>query len=158
SPLVTYHDYHALSSGHGWQPDVSREGQAVVIRAFDGAVPYRLVADGGTFQPGGDWWWNFHYRAETARGLDDRGGPFHPGLYTVPLEPGERWTLVLTTEPSVELDTVRATPGHRPPALVAEQARQAALLARAGTANEHPIVRQLTLAADQFLVQRWGTP
>jgi glycogen debranching enzyme len=157
SPLVTYHDYHALSSGHGWQPDISRDGQAVVVRAFDGAVPYRLVADGGTFQQGGDWWWNFHYRAETARGLDDRGDLFNPGMYTVTLEPGERWTVVLTTEPSVDLDTVRAAPGQPAPALVAEQARQAALLARAGTAEKHQLVRQLTLAADQFVVQRWST-
>ncbi len=156
SPLVTYHDYHALSSGHGWQPRLAQEPHGVVVNAFEGAVPYHLLADGGTFSLGGDWWWNFHYRAETARGLDDRGDLFNPGIFTVTLEPGERWTLVLTTEPNVDLDAVRAAPGALPPALVAERARQAALLEQADVTGAHPLVQQLALAADQFVVERWG--
>ena len=157
TPLVTYHDYHSLSSGHGWQPGVAQEAHGIVVTAFEGAVPYHLLSDGGQFSAGGDWWWNFHYRAETARGLDDRGDLFNPGIFTVTLEPGERWTLVLTTGTNVDLAAVRAAPGTLPPSLLAEQARQATLLEQARATDAHPLVRQLTLAADQFVVERWGS-
>ena len=46
TPLVTYRDFHSLSRGSGWQPGVQSAPAGIEVRAFDGAVPYRLLADG----------------------------------------------------------------------------------------------------------------
>ncbi|HEX5504135.1 MAG TPA: glycogen debranching enzyme N-terminal domain-containing protein, partial [Thermomicrobiales bacterium] len=70
TPLVTYRDFHTLSSGKSWNPDCREVARGVEVRASAGARPYRLLASDGHFALGGDWYWNFHYREETARGLD----------------------------------------------------------------------------------------
>lgn len=146
TPLVTYRDFHALSSGGPWRPGVERAPGGAMIRAFEGARPFWLLSDVGRFVEGGDWYWNFLHQEETARGLDDRSDLYAPGRFIVSLARGERLTLVLTTEPDADLDGERA--------FVRAQARQQSLLERAGAAQAHPVVRQLVLAADQFIVSR----
>ncbi len=146
TPLVTYRDFHALRSGQGWQPRVVPEGSGITIRAFDGAVPFRLLVDGGRFTAGGAWWWNFLHREETARGLDDREDLYAPGTFLLSLQPGGSVTLVATTEGTPDLEGTRA--------LAAVRDRQKALLRQAGVERAHPVVQQLTLAADQFVVRR----
>jgi predicted glycogen debranching enzyme len=146
TPLVTYRSFHALASGPGWNIAVEASPRTATIHAFGGALPFRLLADAGEFRPGGAWWWDFHYREETARGLNDRGDLFAPGAFLAHLEPGETLTLVFTTEPDLALDGAAS--------LAAEQTRQRNLLVRADAARADPTVQQLVLAADQFLVKR----
>jgi predicted glycogen debranching enzyme len=146
TPLVTYRGFHRLSPGQGWEPGVEAASQKAIVHAFDGATPFALVASDGAFAPGGAWWWNFKYRAETERGLNDHGDLYAPGKFTTQLRGGGRFTLTLTTDAS-ELPQVDA-------AYAAVQERQRQLLRTAGVENAHRIVQQLTLAADQFIVQR----
>lgn len=146
TPLVTYHDFHALSRGEGWRLDVAAQPNGARIQAFEGAHPYWLLADGGQFQPGGDWYWNFFHREEAARGLDARSDLYAQGTFRVMLAPGQHWTLVLSAEERPYLDGERV--------LVLEQARQRDLLDRAAATHARPAVQQLVLAADQFLVRR----
>jgi predicted glycogen debranching enzyme len=146
TPLVTYRDFHALRSGQGWQPQVIADASGLTIQASDEAVPLRLMAEGGTFTPGGTWWWNFLRREETARRLDDREDLYAPGSFLLPIQPGGSVTLVATTEGIPDLEGTRA--------LTAVQDRQKALLRQAEVEHAHPVVQQLTLAADQFVVRR----
>ena len=146
TPLVTYRGFHGLASGQGWQPGVEANRQAATIWAFDGAVPYSLVASDGQFVPGGVWWWNLKYRAEHERGLNDCGDLYAPGAFSTTLQPGSRFALTLTTEPGDHRfeDTLYAAAAER----------QKQLLRTAGAEEAHPVVQQLTLAADQFIVER----
>jgi len=150
TPLVTYRDVHALSHGQGWQPGVAAHLRGAEIRAFDGAAPFYLLADNARFAPGGDWYWNLRYREETARGLDDHGDLFAPGAFSLTLSPGSRATLTFTTDADADPDGEQA--------LAAARARQEDLLRRADARQAHPVVRQLTLAADQFIVARRPAP
>ncbi|MGO8946374.1 MAG: amylo-alpha-1,6-glucosidase [Ktedonobacterales bacterium] len=150
TPLVTYRGFHSLSSGQGWQPGVEASSQEATIYAFDGAVPFKLVASDGTFAPGGAWWWNFKYRAETERGLNDHGDLYAPGTFSTYLQSGGRFALTLTTDTSQR--------GFDGTALSDIRQRQLQLLRTAGVENAHPVVQQLTLAADQFIVQRQTAP
>jgi predicted glycogen debranching enzyme len=145
TPLVTYRDFHTLRSGRGWQPRVVPESSGIAIQACDAAVPFRLIAARGRFAPAGGWWWNFLHREETARGLDDRSDLFAPGSFILSLPPGGSAALVCTTE---------ETPSADADALGAAQRRQKALLRQAEVGGAHPVVQQLTLAADQFVVRR----
>ena len=150
TPLATYRGFHGLSSGQGWQLGVEASSQAVTIRAFDGAIPYSLMATDGQFVPSGAWWWNLKYRAESERGLNDCGDLYAPGAFSAPLQQGARFALTLTTVPGEHRfdDSLYA----------AASERQKHLLRTAGVENAHPVIQQLTLAADQFIVERMPTP
>lgn len=145
TPLVTCRDFHLLRPGGGWRPETRADASSVTIGA-GGATPYRVLAPGGRFVQDGRWWWNFLHREERSRGLDDREDLYAPGEFVLSLSPGEPVALVATVEDGPDLDAARA--------LRAALDRQGALLRRAGTERADPIVRQLTLAADQFIVRR----
>ncbi|HKX17071.1 MAG TPA: amylo-alpha-1,6-glucosidase [bacterium] len=150
TPLVTRRDFHALRSGAGWHPDVRTAGSGITVRA-DGAVPYRVLAPRGRFTAAGTWWWNFLHREETARGLDDGEDLYAPGTFAYTLSRNEPVVLIATAEETGAEDT----PDLDAEAALAEvRARQQALLRLADTERREPVVRQLTLAADQFIVRR----
>jgi glycogen debranching enzyme len=146
TPLVTYHGFHALASGQGWVINTEPADQSVVIHAFPGAVPFRLLTDSGRFTPGGAWWWDFKYRQETERGLHDEGDLYAPGVFSIELQAGRATTLILTTEMGAVDESETA--------LTKAQARQERLLQTAGLESAHPLAQQLALAADQFIVER----
>ncbi len=146
TPLVTYRSFHSLSSGQGWQLGVEPQPRGVTVRAFEGARPFRLLADDGQFTPGAGWWWNFAYREETARGLDDHGDLYGIGTFTTTLTPGASYALTLTAE--------AGEPARAGDARAAAEDRQRQLLRAAAAEAAHPVVQQLTLAADQFIVGR----
>jgi predicted glycogen debranching enzyme len=146
TPLVTYHSFHALASGHDWRIGIEPQANGAVIHAFDGATPFWLLSDRAERKPGGGWWWDFRHRAESERGLADRGDLFAPGSFLAHLNPGEAVTAVYTTESDPELDAAAT--------LASAQQRQRSLLKQASAENADPIVQQLVLAADQFLVSR----
>ncbi|HEU4531200.1 MAG TPA: amylo-alpha-1,6-glucosidase [Steroidobacteraceae bacterium] len=144
SPLCTWRDYHSQWRGGG-DFAVTASGSGCSIRAHDHAALYRLAVDRGRFHALGTWYWDFRHRAESARGLDDREDLFLPGVFRLTLEPGESATFTVTTERDEPL------PGSR--ALDAERARERALLGGVD-ADAPEWIRQLHLAADQFLVRR----
>ena len=146
TPLVTYHTFHALASGQGWNMRIDTEELGATVHAYDGAIPFSMRSDRGEFRPGGAWWWDFGHRAETERGLGDRGDLYAPGSFVVRLEPGEAVALVFSADPQHDVDAATS--------LAAAQQRQHDLLERANALDADPVVQQLVLAADQFLVAR----
>ena len=146
TPLVTYRSFHALASGQGWDFGVDAQERGATIRAYEGAAPFWLRSDKAEFRPDGSWWWGFHHRGEAERGLADRGDLFAPGVFLARLDPGATVALIYSTDPEIDLDAASS--------LAAAKERQQSLLTRAGVANADPVVQQLVLAADQFLVAR----
>ena len=143
SPLCTYRDYHAHSRG-GWQLASTPVPEGLRIDAFPGARPFRLLCAEATCEPRGDWFWNFHHRVEAERGLDSVEDLFRPGEFLIDLDVGGMATFICTAESGAV-----AAPSA---ALQADQRRRAALLQP--VLREPGWVRQLTLAADQFIVAR----
>ncbi len=143
SPLCTYRDFHSHARG-GWEPGLRPTSGGVELTAFDGAQPYRVVADRADFEERRDWFWNFHHRVETYRGLDDTEDLFRPGEFRARLDEGDSVTLVCSSETD--------NPARARVALAAERERQQALLH--GCPKDDDVRRQLTLAADQFVVRR----
>jgi len=145
TPLLTQRDFHLLGPG-AWRPNVWADGSRVAVDSGAASRPYRLIAPQGRFGPDGVWWRNFLHREETARGLDDREDLYAPGVFDITLGPGESRALIATAEDDPDLSPARA--------LAAAQDRQRMLVRRARAENADPVVRQLTLAADQFIVRR----
>ncbi|MFW6076017.1 MAG: amylo-alpha-1,6-glucosidase, partial [Chloroflexota bacterium] len=144
TPLVTYRDFHALTSGEGWAPSLDADEQSVTVTAFEGSTPFSMGADTGAFRTGGDWYWNFRRREETARGLNDHEDLYAVGQFAAELAPGKSLHLRLSSESAPSDDATESL--HRE--------RQHALIEVAGSTHSSPEIQQLTLAADQFIVSR----
>jgi predicted glycogen debranching enzyme len=143
TPLCTYRDYHSHHRGHR-ESLVTPLGNGVRVDAYFGAQPYRLLADRGSCVLAPDWHWNFKHRAESERGLDDVEDLFRPAAFAMTLAAGETGSMTFTASDAEPLPAVQS--------LDQERARQTALLHLAPDTSE--TLRQLVLAADQFIVER----
>ena len=143
-PLCTYRDYHSHAHGEH-APEVSLEERGCRITALPQARAYRLLIDRGEFEAAPDWYWGFHHRAEQARGLDADEDLFRPGVFRAKLNPAQSVAVIVTAE-------TRA-PEAAAVAFRRDQERRRTLLKSAAAAAA-PWMRELTLAADQFIVKR----
>jgi predicted glycogen debranching enzyme len=149
--LVNYRDYHATTRGDGWQMHVEAVEHGLRVVAFDGARPFVLLAEGAEARTAHAWYRGFRLAAEEARGLDAHEDHLHAGTLRLSLVPGASRTLVLSCEPAPSLDGDAAW--------ARRQRHEADLLAcweraQPATPPAPPWIRQLVLAADQFIVRR----
>ncbi len=156
-PLCACRDHRALTKG-GYHIDVEPSaapwpnGQAVTVLAhterMGGSMPpFRILTNGGSITPESEWWWSFHLAEEKRRGEENQEDLFAAASIMADLKLGNTLAVVLTAEAS------DPQPWHD--ALHAEQQRQQELIAQAHLDDDAPQwVRQLVLAADQFIVTR----
>lgn len=145
-PLCAHRDYHSQQRGpRKFHVDPLPSGVRIALPGPGPAC--RILAERGEFHAGPDWHWNFRHRAESARGLDDAEDLFVPGHFTLTLAPGESAAIVLTGAEGAVLTAARA--------FELEKDRERDLVGSLA-ADTPDWVRQLTLAADQFLVTRRG--
>jgi glycogen debranching enzyme len=172
--LVTEREHHDPITVDLRRPVVDVEGTAgVVARMSAGGIPIRIAASssgraaatvvgrsaadpgaggdaGRPWRPGDDplgrWVRGIRLGVECARGLPDVTDVFGAATARGSLFPGESLDLVLSAEPGCD-----PSPDD---ALAAARDRQRALVALAGADGSEPLVRQLVLAADQFIVER----
>lgn len=143
-PLCTYRSHHALTRGGDWRLSITSVPEGARIEAGPGAQPYFLLAGPATFAPGGDWYWRFHYREEAKRGLEHLEDLYAVGTFRATLPPGGVLTFAASLEADISLEGERA--------LGEEMARRQSLLRESGGEGAPTWVKQLVLAADQFLV------
>jgi len=146
-PLVTCRDHHQLTR-EGPQLDtaveISGARDLIVMRPRFAGPSLYLHFPGAYFEHWGDWYRNFEYCQEAARGLDFREDLYSPGFFTCDFDQGETHYLVASTEPPDRI---------APPTLIeAERSRRASLIADWANAPEE--LRALVAAADAFLVRR----
>jgi predicted glycogen debranching enzyme len=142
-PLCTCRDHHGQTQRHG-APLVTPVTAGIRVEAYPGALPLRILCAGAEFHAREDWYLNFRHRVEAGRGLGSIEDLYYPGDFQLLLRPGESATLICTAE----ADTVESPVA----ALLADHERRMALLAP--VRQEPGWVRQLTLAADQFIVRQ----
>jgi predicted glycogen debranching enzyme len=144
TPLCAYRDYHSHQRG-GWRPGVSSGARSFSVTAFEGARPYQVSVDRGSFESRPDWYWNFLHRVERERGLDDGEDLFKPGTFHALLESGESLHLTATAESGERLEAGVA---------LLRELQRGQRLARNVPAGTPPWVARLHLAADQYIVAR----
>ena len=125
-------------------------GRPAALVGRSAADPWESGDAGRPWRPGdeptGRWVRGIRLRAESERGLADVTDAYAAATARAWLTVGESLDLVLSAEPG----------GDPPPgeALAAAHERQRFLIALAGAESAEPLVRQLVVAADQFVVER----
>lgn len=142
-PLCTCRDHHGHTRRHAG-PMVTPVPSGIRVEAYAGAPPLRILCTGAEFHARDDWYLNFHQRLEAERGLDSGEDLYCPGNFQLLLEPGASATLIATVETGAVESPVAA--------LTADQEHRVSLLQP--VRHEPGWVRQLALAADQFIVSR----
>ena len=150
--LVNYRDFHSSTHAGDWRMQIESVKPGVRVVAFDGATPFYLLSSDARFEPKHEWYRDCFMPAERYRGLDDHEDHLLAATTSVELVPGQSVTLVLTTNSQTELDGARAL------AECIEQEKELCSKwqgSDAQAASSAPSwIRQLILAADQFIVKR----
>jgi predicted glycogen debranching enzyme len=157
--LVNYRDYHGNTTANGWQMQSEPVECGLRVVAFPGAVPFYLFSasqEDGTqspaLAPAHTWNFGFDLPLERQRGLSDREDHLHIATWETILQPGETITFIASTEPNPELNGMVALQSRRH---YEQQLLQQWQTAQSGLADTAPDwIRQLVLAADQFIVDR----
>ncbi len=148
--LVNYRNLHANTHADNWQMEVESVRHGLKITAYAGALAYYLLSDKATAQPRHEWYRRFFLMREANRGLDAIEDNLHAGEFEVTMQPGDVVTFVLTTTPKPLLNGEKA--------LRNRQAYEQSLLEPVTELYSDPVyapfIKQLILAADQFVVKR----
>jgi predicted glycogen debranching enzyme len=144
-PLLACRDYHHLArSGADFRPNFQRAADRFTLQPWDPGSRVTVIHPGGEFWPDGLWYYNFSYPREAERGLDSVEDLYSPGELAWLVNAGESVYVVATTDPELNIDPERWAQQER--------RRREKVAARAPSGDE--VGRQLSLAADQFLVRR----
>jgi predicted glycogen debranching enzyme len=162
SPFCLSRDHHTTTQGAAdWHFLVENEGNLCRVRAFDSApIHYLIAGPAAHFTATGVWYWKVLHRRDFERGLPSLDDVYQPGTFRVQIVPGERVTLVLSTEEKARSEF--GGPQHEETvvqALARHQRRTKQLLAVADrTTSDLPqcdhVRARLVIAADQFIVAR----
>jgi predicted glycogen debranching enzyme len=151
--LANYRDYHGATRGATWQMDIATLPDGFRILAFEGARPLVVRAAEAALEPAHVWYGNFDLAMERERGLPDAEDHLHAGTLRAALAPGRPFTLAISAEAqcSIDGDAALERRRHHDTKLLAtwSKAQPAARQAPAW-------IRQLVLAADQFVARRTG--
>jgi predicted glycogen debranching enzyme len=147
--LVNYRDFHASTHAGDWQLAVTPVALGVSIVAYEGATPFRMIADRGEFGIENVWYRDFVLAEESRRGLDDRDDHLCAGNFTLTLAEGESVTITA----SAPFDGVY--PERSRGAQPFDYAQGDTVGAAEGETLARPwFVGQLERAAEQFIVAR----
>ena len=155
--LVNHRDHHETVSRGDRAASVEVLPGGLEVRAFEGATPLWLYAEGAEVKPANVWYRNFTLAVETERGLDDREDHLLAGEFTRTLAPGEAMTCVASTQHDAGRGVLALAGALHRRHVHAKALLEAWTGAQGKRATNAPSwVRQLVLAADQFVVERAG--
>ncbi len=149
---VNYRSHHGLQQDPGFFFEMATIPQGVKVHALGAGIPFYLFSSGGVFTLEQEWKEGLDLAMERYRGQGDRDNHFHGCTLAATLTPGTSLTLVASTQAQANLDSQFTWQQH--------QSHAGKLLARwqstpyLRTENAPDWIKQLVLAADQFIVCR----
>jgi len=150
--LVNYRDFHGATHAGDWRMRIDAVERGLKIVAFDGATPFYLKSAEAECEARHEWYRDCFFARERERGLEDREDQLLAGFLRVTLAAEQTVTIVATTDEAAALDgeAARAQRGVRDDKIFTVWNSASASLATKSPAW----LRQLVLAADQFIVKR----
>src|SRR3984893_4733055 len=150
--FINYRDFHSNTHAGNWRMKIDAVKNGLQITAFDGAIPFYLLSAGAKVEPRHDWSRDYFLPLEKYRGLDDREDYLLAAAFRAVLQRNQSVTIIFSTNASTALDgeVARAQNAKRESDLLAQWSSADVTAASVAPAW----VRQLILAADQFVVKR----
>lgn len=142
-PLMAARGYHELghsSPGMHWDVDFQN---GIFHNQSDGLNNVYISVPGAIYQHTPRWFNNFKYGVEQYRGLDYTEDMFNHGMFSVQLKEGDELNIIISTENPEGRD------GND---LIKQELKRRKKLLKDQPDDE--TLRQLVLAADQFIVKR----
>jgi len=143
-PLLSVRRYHGLIRansdaylGAHFSNDVFR------TQVYDDTPGIFIKIPRSEYHHDPNWWFHFNYDMEKERGLDFVEDLFAPGKFSISLQKGDSLGIIISTDDPSDRDAFE---------LLAQES-----LRRQSLTNDLPedeVVKQLVLAADQFIVER----
>jgi predicted glycogen debranching enzyme len=144
-PLIAFRDYHGTTQ-HNLALNravEASEGMASVA-PYHGLPTLFFGHNADALEESGNWYYGFEYVKELERGLDAHEDLFNPFVLRFKLHAGATATVIASTQPR--------NAGEETELREDEIRRREDVVSRAP--SDDALIRQLTAAADQFLVQR----
>ena len=142
-PLIAARGYHQLkhdSDNIFW--DVQFENGLFHNQPGAGSPDIYISVPGSVYESRDQWYHHFNYAVEKYRGLDFTEDLFNHGIFRVELKDGDALHIIVSTE----------NPGDKNPNTLFENEKYRKLSLLKAVPGD--LARQLTLAADQFIVKR----
>jgi len=150
--LINYRDFHSTTHAGNWRIGIECAERGLQITAYESATPFYLLSTDVQYEPNHEWYRDFSLPMERERGLDDREDHLLAATVRLELTAGKSATFVLTTDARADLDGARELTEHT------QRERNLCASWQESDPQGTPLtpfwVRQLILAADQFVVKR----
>lgn len=144
-PLVNYRPSSEIVTAEQWHMEIEGENDTITARAAGHSVPITMCMHGADVKHHQEWQRDFFLSVDESRGIVAYEDHLSAGQFHVALEAGGQATFTATAEDSV-------IPADE--ALQAVVLRERELIDVSGMGAEPEPLRQLVLAADQFIVRR----
>jgi predicted glycogen debranching enzyme len=144
-PFMAGRDYHSLTHANDQMTEKFEfENDVFVARLYEGLPDLFLLVPGVTFEARPDWYFNFEYLVEKARGQDFQEDLFTPGVFKCRLKAGDKLGVIASTQ----------NPKNRDAFVLFSQEKER----RKKVISILPVIDETTktlgLAADQLIVRR----
>ena len=144
-PFVAGRDYHSLSHANEQiTENFEFENDVFATRLYEGLPELYFLIPGATFEAQPDWYYNFEYFIEKARGQDFQEDLFTPGVFKCRLKAGDKLGVMASIQNPAGRDAF---------ALFAQEKERRKKLTSEMTVVDET-TKTLALAADQFIVRR----
>jgi predicted glycogen debranching enzyme len=150
--FINYRDFHSNTHAGDWRMKIDAVTSGLQVTAFEGATRFYLLSADAKVEPRHEWCRDYFLPLEKYRGLDDRDDNLLAAAFRTTLKENQRVSIVFSTDANATLDgdAARTENSKREADLLAEWSAADAPAATAATGW----IRQLILAADQFVVKR----
>jgi predicted glycogen debranching enzyme len=150
--LINYRDFHSNTHAGDWHMTIDAVKNGLQVTAFEGATPFYLLSADAKVEAQHEWARDYFLPLEKYRGLDDREDYLLAAIFRATLQTNQSVSIVFSTDANAALDgnAARTENAKREVALLAQWSSTDGPAATAAPGW----IRQLILAADQFVVKR----
>ena len=145
-PMMTLRDFHGVLRSEN-APQFEVEVQHQVVTVHHHMADVTIACHPGRFVEEIDWWYDFYYPIDDERGQECREDCFLPGRFEVPLSGCGEQTIELTVGLGKQM--------VEPAASADDRAQHLAPLAEHTPGTDGRIKNILSIAADDFVVDRY---
>lgn len=143
-PLYASKDFHSVSKANDFIGGAYLfTDQVFRTLNYHGCPELFISVPGASFHEQRDWYHHFEYSIEQERGMDFQEDLYTHGRFSIELKRGDKLGILVSTEDPSGKDAFK---------LFAKEKKRREALVKDYSNNEN--IKRLTLAADQFIVQR----